>query len=379
MTGFICIMTETIPAGLLPQIGAGLNVSISYAGQLISAYAAGSLVAAIPLTVLTRRWPRRHVILLTVLGFLIFNSLTALSGNYSFTLFVRFMAGASAGLAWSLLAGYARRLVVPSLQGRAMAIAMVGTPIALSLGVPLGTWMGDLLGWRLTFGVMSVLSLILMAWILLSVPNFPGESEKSSLSVKKVLLMPGVRSVLAVVMVWMLAHNILYTYISPFVAQAGLSARVDLVLLTFGVAALVGIFITGRFVERFLRRSVLLSLGVFALTALAFALASTSPVVIFCGVAIWGVTFGGAATLLQTALADAAGNGVDIALSLNVVIWNSAIALGGMVGGLILSHSGAQSFSWVVMVLALLGYLIASRARKHGFPSGERKHGSAAA
>ncbi|KAB7898896.1 MFS transporter [Rouxiella sp. S1S-2] len=377
MTGFICIMTETIPAGLLPQIGAGLNVSISYAGQLISAYAAGSLIAAIPLTVLTRRWPRRHVILLTVLGFLIFNTLTALSDNYFLTLFVRFMAGASAGLAWSLLAGYARRLVVPALQGRAMAIAMVGTPIALSLGVPLGTWMGNLLGWRLTFAVMSALSLLLMGWILLSVPNFPGQPEKSSLSVRKVLLMPGVRSVLAVVMVWMLAHNILYTYISPFVALAGLTARVDLVLLTFGLAALIGIFVTGRLVERFLRRTVLLSLGVFALTALAFVIASASPVVIFCGVAVWGVTFGGAATLLQTALADAAGDGADIALSLNVVIWNSAIALGGLVGGLILSQSGAQYFSWVVLMLALLGYLIASRASKNGFPKGHRQHGSA--
>jgi len=378
MTGFICIMTETIPAGLLPQIGVGLNVSISYAGQLISAYAAGSLIAAIPLTMLTRRWPRRHFILLTVLGFLIFNTLTALSDDYLLTLFVRFMAGASAGLAWSLLAGYARRLVVPALQGRAMAIAMVGTPIALSLGVPLGTWMGNLLGWRLTFGVMSVLSLLLMGWILLSVPNLPGQSEKSSLSVKKVLLMPGVRSVLAVVMVWMLAHNILYTYISPFVAQAGLTARVDLVLLTFGLAALIGIFITGRLVERFLRRTVLLSLGVFALTALAFAIASASPVVIFCGVAVWGLTFGGAATLLQTALADAAAEGADIALSLNVVIWNTAIALGGLVGGLILSQSGAQYFSWVVLMLALLGYLIASRATKNGFPKGHRQHGSAA-
>ena len=189
--------------------------------------------------------------------------------------------------------------------------------------------------------------------------------------------MPGVRSVLAVVMVWMLAHNILYTYISPFVALAGLTARVDLVLLTFGLAALIGIFVTGRLVERFLRRTVLLSLGVFALTALAFVIASASPVVIFCGVAVWGVTFGGAATLLQTALADAAGDGADIALSLNVVIWNSAIALGGLVGGLILSQSGAQYFSWVVLMLALLGYLIASRASKNGFPKGHRQHGSA--
>ncbi|EIC85323.1 MFS transporter [Serratia sp. M24T3] len=374
MTGFICIMTETVPAGLLPQIAQGLHVSVSYAGQLISAYAAGSLIAAIPLTLMTRSWPRRHVILLTVLGFLLFNSLTAISENYVLTLFTRFMAGAAAGLAWSLLAGYARRMVTPSQQGKAMAIAMVGTPIALSLGVPLGTWMGDLLGWRLTFGVISGLSVLLIVWILISLPNFPGQSGKSALALRQVLMTPGVRPVLSVVMAWILAHNILYTFISPFIAQAGLEKNVSLVLLTFGIAALAGIILTGKIVERFLRRAVLLSLGIFALTMLAFALKGSSPTIVYCGVAIWGLTFGGAATLLQTALADAAGEGADIALSMNVVVWNLAIALGGIVGGVLLEQSGVKYFSWTIIALTLLGLAIASRANKYGFPPGQRQH-----
>lgn len=373
MTGFICIMTETIPAGLLPQIGQGLGVSVSYAGQLISAYAAGSLIAAIPLTLLTRSWPRRNVILLTVMGFLVFNSLTAVSENYYLTLLTRFMAGAAAGLAWSLLAGYARRMVMPSQQGKAMAVAMVGTPIALSLGVPLGTWLGNLLGWRLTFGMMSGLSVLLIAWIMLSLPNFSGESGKSVTPLRLVLLTPGVRPVLSVVLTWILAHNILYTYIAPFIAQAGLAASVDNVLLTFGLAALVGIFLTARIVEKFLRRAVLLSLSIFAVTTLAFAIGASSPTIIYCGVALWGLTFGGAATLLQTALADAAGQGADVALSLNVVVWNSAIALGGIVGGIMLQQSGVNSLCWAILALILLSLVIASRANKYGFPPGERQ------
>ena len=139
MTGFICIVTETLPAGLLTQISSGLEISSAMAGQMVTVYALGSLLAAIPLTIATQGWRRRNVLLLTIVGFLLFNSITAWSSHYGVTLVARFCAGASAGLAWSLLAGYARRMVAPHLQGRAMAVAMVGTPIALSLGVPLGT------------------------------------------------------------------------------------------------------------------------------------------------------------------------------------------------------------------------------------------------
>ena len=238
MTGFICIVTETLPAGLLPQISSGLQVSSALAGQMVTVYALGSLLAAIPLTIATQGWRRRNVLLLTIVGFLLFNSITAWSSQYGVTLIARFFAGASAGLAWSLLAGYARRMVAPQLQGRAMAVAMVGTPIALSLGVPLGTWLGALVGWRTAFGLMSALTLVLMAWVVLKVPDYPGQSASQRIGLRQVLLTPGVRSVLAVVLTWMLAHNMLYTYIAPFVASAGLAEKVDIVLLVFGLAAL---------------------------------------------------------------------------------------------------------------------------------------------
>ena len=372
MTGFICILTETIPAGLLPQISHSLAVSPSLAGQMVTAYAAGSLLLAIPLTLLTRSWPGRRVLLLTVLGFLVFNSLTAISGNVTMIMFARFMAGACAGLAWSLLAGFARRIVTPSLQGRALAIAMAGTPVALSLGVPVGTWMGELAGWRLTFAIMSGLSLFLTGWIMLSVPKVAAESGSQQTTLRTALLVPGVRPVLMVVLGWMLAHNILYTYITPFIAPAGLAPRVDLVLLVFGLTALAGIVMTGYVVDRYLRQAVLLSVAGFALVALLFSLYGTSAPAIYGGTALWGLTFGGAATLLQTALADASGKHADVALSLNVVTWNSAIALGGVCGGLLLRHGGSESIPRVLLLLLLITLGIVWRAGNHGFPAGSR-------
>lgn len=372
MTGFICIMTETLPAGLLPEIAQGLTVSPALAGQTVTAYAAGSLVAAIPLTLATARWRRRRVLLATILGFLLFNTLTALSSSYALTLIARFAAGAAAGLAWSLLAGYARRLVVPRLQGRAMAIAMIGTPVALSLGVPLGTWLGGLLGWRLAFAVMSALTLGLIVWVLAKVPDYPGQAEGQRLPLRQVFATPGIRAILGVVFTWMLAHNLLYTYIAPFVAQAGLDDQVDRVLLTFGVASLAGIWITGRIVDHSLRRAVLVSLAGFAAVALLLGLNRDSAMAQYLGLFLWGLTFGGAATLLQTALADTAGSGADAALAMNVVTWNSAIAGGGILGGLLLEGVGPQALSWAVVALSLAALAIATAARHHGFPAGTR-------
>ncbi|KTC58325.1 MFS transporter [Pseudomonas savastanoi] len=372
MTGFICIVTETLPAGLLPEIGSGLGVSASFAGQMVTVYALGSLLAAIPLTIATQSWRRRTVLLLTIVGFLIFNSVTALSSSYWLTLIARFFAGVSAGLAWSLIAGYARRMVVPQLQGRALAIAMVGTPIALSLGVPLGTWLGGLMGWRMAFGLMSAMTLLLIVWVLIKVPDYPGQSASRRMALRQVFFTPGVRSVLGVVFTWMLAHNILYTYVAPFVSEAGLARDVDLVLLAFGVAALAGIWVTGRLVDRHLRKTVLASLASFAAVSVFLGLFSGSALAIYVGVFIWGLTFGGAATLLQTALADSAGEGADVALSMNVVVWNSAIAGGGLLGGVLLGHWGVGVFPWVLFVLSVLSLIIALRARVHGFARGDR-------
>ncbi|MBS3666392.1 MFS transporter [Halomonas boliviensis] len=372
MTGFICIVTETMPAGLLPQISQGFDISPSLAGQMVTAYALGSLLAAIPLTIATRGWRRRNVLLITIIGFLIFNSATALSTNIWLTLAARFFAGVAAGLAWSLLAGYARRMVAPHQQGRALAVAMVGTPIALSLGVPLGTFMGSVIGWRAAFWIMSALALVLIIWVLAKVPDYPGQPTHERMPLLKVFTTPGVKPVLAVVIAWMLAHNILYTYIAPFVAPAGLTDHIDLVLLAFGAAALFGIWLTGKLVERFLRATVLASLAAFALTTLVFGLGTLNPLVVYLGVAIWGITFGGAATLLQTALADTAGSGSDVALSMNVVAWNSAIAGGGLLGGFLLETWGAGSFPFALTLLLLVGLAIAWSARAHGFRPGRR-------
>jgi predicted MFS family arabinose efflux permease len=373
MAAFICLFTETIPAGLLPQISEGLGISEALAGQLVTLYALGSLLAAIPLTTATRGWRRRPLLLLIMVGFLVFNSVTAMSSNYTLTLAARFLAGVSGGVLWGMAAGYARRMVPDALKGRALAVAMVGSPLALALGVPTGTLLGTMVGWRTVFGIMSLLTVLLVAWISWKMPDFEGQSTEQKLPLHKVFVMKGIRPVLAVVLVWVLAHNILYTYIAPYLAQVGLARRVDLILLIFGMTSIVGLWITGKWIDRMQRRLVLISLAAFALAAMLLGIGSSQPIVIYLAVAVWGLTFGGAGTLLQTAVAEAAGESVDVAQSMLVTAWNLAIGGGGLIGAILLEAIDVRSFPWVLFILLLFALLVAWSAREHGFTS--KKHG----
>ncbi|MDY4338538.1 MFS transporter [Xanthomonas sp. LF07-6] len=206
--GFVTILTETLPAGLMRAMAAGLQVEAAWIGQLVSVYALGSLLAAIPLTTATRRL-RRRPLLLAIAGFAVANMVTAISDDYALILAARLLAGVSAGLLWALLAGHASRMAAPAQQGRAIAVAMIGTPLALTLGIPAGTLLGQHLGWRWAFGAMSLLSLVLLVWVRATVPDFAGQATQAQLPLRRVLALPGVGQVLATLLPFVLAHNLL--------------------------------------------------------------------------------------------------------------------------------------------------------------------------
>lgn len=360
--GFITILTEAMPAGLLPQMGEGLDVSPALVGQLVTLYALGSLLAAIPLTLLTRGWRRRPLLLVAIGGFALVNSVTALSSHYGLTLGARFFAGVFAGLLWALLAGYASRMVAPHLQGRAIAVAMLGAPLALSLGVPAGTFLGTVAGWRLSFAIMTGLTLVLLIWARWQLPDFAGEPPGKRLGMREVLTLPGIRPVLWVTFTYVLAHNILYTYIAPLLAPAAITADIDRVLLVFGLAALLSIWLAGLLIDRWLHTLLLISCALFGLIAVALAFWINIPSVIYVAIALWGLAFGGLPALLQTALAKSAGASADAAQSMLVTVWNLGIAGGGLVGGVLLEGWEVAAFPWAVVLLMLLAFAGASQA-----------------
>ncbi|GAA1398745.1 MFS transporter [Kitasatospora putterlickiae] len=366
---FVTALTETLPAGVLPAMSADLGVGESAMGQSITVYALGTALTAVPLTAATAGWGRRRLLLTAMLGFAAANTVTALSTNYPLTMAARFVAGVAAGLAWALLAGYARRLAPPELQGRAIAVAMAGAPLALSLGVPAGAFLGKALGWWVAFLLMTVIALGVTGWIAASVPEVPGQTRGERTPVLRALGVPGVTPVLAVTFVFVLAHTVLYTYIAPFLDRRGMGGATDAVLLAFGVASLAGIWFTGAHIHRRLRALTLASTLLVAAAAAVLGLTTGSAAAVYVAAVLWGLGWGGLPTLLQTAAGNAGGEQADAAQAMLVTLWNAAMAGGAVAGGLLLDRLGTGSFPWTVLLLLLPVLAVVLAARAHGFPA----------
>ena len=364
--GFLGILNETVPAGLLPNMSASLGRSDSAVGQTITVYALATALTAVPLNAVLKNVGRRTLLIGSLGVFAVGNLTVALTGSFAVILLARFATGIAAGLIWSNIGGIAARMVPVSVQGTAIAIALAGTPAALSLGLPAGTVLGDVTSWHATFAVMAAISAALIVWVVAAVPNLSGQPAAGHVSITAILRTPGVGVVLLVVAGYITAHNLLYTYIQPLARRSGLHHDVGWVLFAFGFAALVSIWVTGRFVSAHHRRLMLLSSVLLGASSVVLGVATVSPVVFFVGVAVWGLGFGGSATLFVTAAIGAAGtDGVQAAV---VTVFNLSIAAGGLVGGVLLAGFGVACIPWVaaaLMVPTLAGVVAGWR---HAFP-----------
>ena len=374
LTGFIIIATETMPAGLLPQIATGLHVTEGAAGQFVSVYALGTVLAAIPAITLTRGTRRKPLLIAGILGFLVANTITALSPDLTLSLAARLIAGAFSGLLWGMLAGYARRIVAHEHSGRALAIAMTGTPVALSVGTPLGSWIGTAFRLALVFRrhVGTVNPRADPRRGSRTGRTRPGSC--AALPLRRVIGIPGVSVILTVVFTWMLAHNIEYTYIASYLQSADLDRPVDLALVAFGVAALIGIWVTGLVIDHNLRGLVLGSIGLFLIAGVTFIVGAHSLGAVLVAIVLWGLAFGGAATQLQTAMGEASGENADVANSLLTVSFNLAIFAAG-VGGALVIGVDAVALPIVMVIFAAAALIVVAIGRRSAFPRNASRTG----
>ncbi|KPI28699.1 major facilitator superfamily MFS_1 [Actinobacteria bacterium OV320] len=365
---FTAVVTELLPAGLLPRMAPALGVPEARVGYLVTGYAMASFVAAIPVTALLRGLPRRPVLLGTLLGFALSNAVVALSSSYGLTFTARLVAGVMGGTLWAMLAGYAARMVTAERRGRAIAVVLAGITLALSLGVPAGTALAEVVGWRAAFGLLSALAVLLVGWVRWRVPDFPGEARGERVPSARVALLPGLPVILSVTLFLLLGHQVLYTYIAPFTEHAGFG-RTDVVLLVFGASTVAGIWGTGLLVDRRPRATLLGALALCAAVMLALGRYADAPAVLLVSVALWGVAFGGAPTLIQTALVNASGPAAsDVATSLQTTVYNAGIAGGSLTGGVVLGALGAGALPWTALPLVALALTAVVLGRRHAFP-----------
>ncbi|MEE1740545.1 MFS transporter [Streptomyces sp. BE147] len=364
---FVTILTEALPAGVLPVLSTDLHVTEARAGLLVTVYALAAALTAIPVTAWTLIVPRRTLLVALLLGFAATNAVTAVSAEFALTLAARVVSGVFAGLLWAMVPAYAARLA-PERSGKAIATALAGMTVGLSLGIPAGTALGGLIGWRWTFGLLTVLALALAAAALRHLPQLSGERAGRGGGLLSTIRTPGIAAINAASIATVLGFYVLYTYIAPFVERSQLGVGTGTVLFVFGLGSMGGVWVAGVTADRRPRTATLGLLTLATLCLVAFGLFGGSAVAVLLGALLWGATHGGIPTLMQTAGVRAAAHDPDTANSLWVTGWNIGMAGGSLLGGAVFTGAGTSALPWVAAALLAVSVLTAALARRNGFP-----------
>lgn len=366
--GFLTMLTETVPAGLLPAIGQDLGTPDAVTGQMLTAYAGASMFAAIPLIAATSRFSRRHLILLSIAGVALANIVTAAAPNVPIAMIARTVGGAAAALQWALLAGYAMRLVEPRDQGRALSVAMAGIPAALAVGVPLGSALGAVVSWRWIFAGMATVGILLAIVAVTVLPVISGGSAGSRGSFRHTLRLRGIIPLLACAGAFQLGHMNLYTYIAPVLDTRAASDHLSVFLLVLGLSALVGLFLTGLWIDGRLHLTAIGSTGLFVIAMLVLSI-SAGEWLLMASAVVWGLALGAAPTAYQAACARIAGRLVDQAQAILVTVFNTGMAIGSAIGGALLAYRGSAVLPWFSLAVFIAIASILLITRTHSLPT----------
>lgn len=372
LLGFLLISTETMPAGILPQIAAGMGTSEGVVGQYVSAYALGTILVTIPAIALTRGLRRKPLYLAGIVGFLLANTVTALSSDIALSLVARFVAGGFSGMLWGLFAGYAVRISPPALAGRALSLVAAGAPVGIAFGTPLGTWLGTTFDWRWSFGGLAVLAVVVLVLTAIVVPDASGQPATDRLPLARVFRIPGVAAVLAVIFAWMLGNSTTYTYIAPYLRAAVSGVSIELLLVVFGVASIAGLVVTAAFVDRYPRGLVTSSIAGFAVAGVILVVGHRSPVAIYVAAVLWGLTFGGASPQLQRPLSAVSGDNADVANSFLPVAFNLAIFAAGVLGAVLIATAGGLVVPLTMTAFGAVALVVIVMSRRSVYAPGRR-------
>ena len=379
---FIAVTSEFLPTGLLPEMADGLGVPQTSVGLLITVFAATVVVSAAPLAAITRRLPRKPLVIVVLITFAASNFLSAVAPNYEVMVFSRILGGLAHGLFWAVVGAYPGHLVERRHLARAVAITSAGGSAAFVLGVPAGTALGHLLDWRVAFVVVGVAVLVLAAlvWVFLPPVNHiqPLATGEIALPLRRDRTLRGVILVCVITTLIMIGHNLYYTYIVPFFTDVnGFSGEsVSMLLLVYGASGAVGLVLVGVFGGRFPRAGLLASVGFVGLAVLTTALFPNEQVVVVFALVVWGIAFGGAPALLQTRVLQIASPQIrDVSAALVTTSFNVGIGGGALVGSLLLTGFSLTVLPFVdvavvafVIVLILVSdrVIAARRSREDG-------------
>ncbi|WP_312367154.1 MFS transporter [Stenotrophomonas sp.] len=362
--------TEFVIVGLIPTIAADLQVSLPSAGLLVSLYALGVAVGAPVLTALTGRVPRKALLVALMLLFTVGNLIAWMAPGYGSLIVARVLTGLAHGVFFSIGSIIATSVVPRDKAASAIAIMFTGLTVALVTGVPLGTFIGQHLGWRATFLAVAALGVIALLGSLLFVPrNLPRSAPATFGQQFAVLAQPRLLLVYAMTALGYGGTFLSFTFLASILQDvSGFSANaVSAVLLVYGVSVAIGNLWGGRLADR--RGPVpalTLIFGLLAVVLLALTFTAYNRwLVLLTVLALGAVAFGNVPGLQVYVVKQAqrfVPQATDVASGLNIAAFNIGIALGASLGGLVVDHIGLMHTPWMgaLVVLGALALTVLS-------------------
>ncbi|MGP3535386.1 MFS transporter [Microbacterium sp. RD1] len=375
-------MTEFVIMGLLPNIAAELlpgtwrvdqEDAIAQAGWLVSLYALGVVIGAPTIAGSVARFPRHRVMIGLALALTVFNALTVIAPTFEIVAVSRLLAGLPHGAYFGIGALVAADLLGPNKRAQGVAFVLTGLTVANIVGVPLGTLLGQQIGWRAAFLLVAGVFALATAAIAITVPPHPGEPGRRLRDELRVFRIGQVWFALATGAIGFGGFFAMYSYIAPLVTDVAGSPEwvVSIVLVLIGVGMTVGNLLGGRLADRNLKKW--LVIGLIALTGSSALLALTAAWLPALAVFAFAVAFSGTALApsIQTRLMDVAGDNQSIGAALNHSSLNIGNSLGAFLGGVAIAAGwGFTAPAWVGAGLAalgvgvaLLGFRVERRAR----------------
>jgi len=365
ISAFAIGTTEFVIVGLIPTIANDLNVSLPSAGLLVSLYALGVAIGAPVLTALTGKWNRKYLLLALMALFTIGNIVAYFSPNYESLIIARIITGLAHGVFFSIGSTIATSLVSKDKEASAIAIMFTGLTVALVTGVPLGTFVGQELGWRFTFLAVSALGVISLLGSLILIPKDLKQGEPTKISQQlSVLVNPRLVLVYLITALGYGGTFIAFTFLVPILEQVtGFDSKViSIILLVYGVSVAIGNIWGGKLADKLGPIQALYRVFIgLALVLLVFSFTATNPYLAVATILVWGAFAFGNVPGLQVYVVQLAQqhapHAVDTASGLNIAAFNVGIAFGAWAGGLIVDNYSLIQTPWIgaiVVVLALV-------------------------
>lgn len=361
VTSFVIGTTEFVIMGLLPEVAKDLRVSIPAAGLLVTGYAMGVVIGAPILAILTARLPRKPVLIGLAAMFVVGNLFCAIAPNYWTLMIARVITAFGHGAYFGIGSVVAASLVPRNQRASAMALMFAGLTLANILGVPAGTALGEVYGWRSTFWAVVGIGVLAVAAIAWFVPS--GVAKPTGEGIMSELKVLGRLQVWLAMIISALASASLFcvfTYIKPLLTDVtGIDvSSVTWILLLFGAGMTIGNILGGKLADWKLMPTAIGTLVLIVIVHLALAEFSRDPIITIALIFVWGVLTFVIVPPMQMRVVEAASDGPSLAATLNQGAFNAGNAAGAWIGGAAISlgvaYNGLPFVSAAMAVVAML-------------------------